>query len=373
MRPFRPALAAILLLAGLAGVPAGALARPPLPILREGGIEYVRARDVAEQLGLRERWIGPHRLELSDAAHSLELNANRLDALVDGLRVDLGEPAIERGAQLCISRIDFERRLLPLLRPQLLGPPPRVPRTIVIDPGHGGWDPGMQNTRLRMSEKTYTLDVGLRLRRLLEARGYRVLITRSRDQALEPTKEADLRRRTEIAVLNGADLFLSIHFNSSSPDTRTHGTEVWAFPPRSQPSTNSWVNRKDDRERIASPVNQYDCWSFLFAHAMHAELIRDLHTEDRGEKLNQLGVLRGLHCPGILVETAYLSNDAEARRVADPAFRQQIAEAMLAGIERYTREIEALRPPPTRRGGADLAARPDRAAGGLQPPTRPGN
>jgi N-acetylmuramoyl-L-alanine amidase len=192
-------------------------------------------------------------------------------------------------------------------------------------------------------EKTFTLDVGLRLKKILEQEGYRVILTRTEDERLAPDQTTDLQRRAEVANLAGADLFLSIHFNSVAPDTRTRGTEVYTFPPEFQRSSASWQSREEDGEREASAANRFDRWNTVFAHALHRALLAALHTDDRGEKLRHLGVLRGLQCPGALAECAFLSNDAEALRIATPGFRQQVAEALDAGIRAYGAELRGLR------------------------------
>ena len=79
---------------------------------------------------------------------------------------------------------------------------------------------------------------------------------------------------------------------------------------------------------------------------MHRDVIASLKTLDRGQKTMHSAVLRGLDCPGVLVESLFLSNDAEARRAAAPAYRQQIAEALCAGIADYADVIDSLRPKP---------------------------
>jgi N-acetylmuramoyl-L-alanine amidase len=326
-----------------------AQAATPLAILRIGRVDYVRSTDVAAKLDLRLHWVSGRQLELADSAHRVELPADGRDASVDGLRVFLGEPALTRGGQLYLGRIDYERRLLPLLRPRLLGDPPARPRIIAIDPGHGGTDHGTENPRLHLMEKTFTLDVAFRLKKLLEAQGFQVVMTRTNDTRMSNDPKTDLPLRGVFANGRHADLFISIHFNSAAPDARTRGTEVFSFAPRTQRSSDSWQKHEDDSEPNPlhpepSPANRSDDWNVIFAHAIHAELLRGLRTEDRGEKLAHFGVLRLLNCPGILVESAFLSNDAEAERVATPAFRQQIAEGMLAGIRDYAAELDALRP-----------------------------
>lgn len=330
-----PAAVRTVLLAAL--VSAASAAAPPLPATRFGGGTYVSVIDMAERLGLRLSWSdrGRH-LILSDPQHRIELAAESRETLLDGLKVFLGDPVVARGGRFYVSRTDFERCLIPRLRPAAGGPPPSAPRLIVLDPGHGGEDHGTENRRLGLMEKTFTLDVALRLRKLLEAAGYRVLLTRDSD--------VDVPKpwRAEIANRAGADLFISIHFNSVAPDTKTRGSEIFTFVPQFQRATDS-----SDREKEASPANRRDHWNAVLAHAMYRELMRILKTDDHGEKIAHWAVLRPLNCPGVLVESAFLSNDAEASRVATPAFRQTIAEAMLAGVRAYSATLGALRAPPS--------------------------
>lgn len=355
--PTRPSSrrAAAIGLACAWGLALGAAARgratPPLATVRIDGRDYVRAADAARLLGLSMAWEGPRRLALEGAGRRLEIPAPHAadpkEVAVDGLLVWLGDPVAERAGALYLSRVDFEDRLLPLLRPDLAGRPPRPPRTIALDPGHGGDDTGARNPRLHLLEKTCTLDVALRLRALLEEAGYRVVMTRTTD--LPAGTKLDLARRAEIADAARADLFVSIHFNAgaTASDTTSRGTEVYTFPPPGQRSTASWGEGVDDSEPNrefpeTAPVVRFGAWSAVFAHAMHRQLVRWLGTEDRGERLRHLGVLRGLRCPGILVESAFLTDDAEARRIETPAFRERIAEAMLAGIRAYGAELAGL-------------------------------
>lgn len=92
---------------------------------------------------------------------------------------------------------------------------------------------------------------------------------------------------------------------------------------------------KDDTEDFASPVNQFDHWSSVLAQAVHGRLIRGLKAFDRGAKLAHWGVLRPLQCPGILVECGFLTSEVEARKIATPSYRQQLAEALAGGVRQY--------------------------------------
>jgi N-acetylmuramoyl-L-alanine amidase len=314
----------------------------PLPVRRIFDVDYVRLADVDAQFGFKGKWIElGRRVVLGDSSNKVEFEADSREIVVDGLHVFLGEPVIERNGQLYVSKIDYDRRLVPMLRPALLGPPPPNPHIIAIDPGHGGTDHGTENKRLGLMEKTFTIDVAFRLQKILEAQGYKTVLTRTEDVYIP------LGRRTEIANRAHADLFVSIHFNSLDPDTKTTGTEVYTFPPKTQHATEWWSQRRkndSDVELLDEPVNRYDCWSAIFAHAMHGQVLASLKTVDRGEKLKHLGVLRQLNCPGVLVESAFLSNDAEAKRIATPEFRQQVAEAMASAIRAYSGTLDSLRP-----------------------------
>lgn len=357
--------AAVLLLPALLHASAGA----GLPGIRANGIEYVSLVDGAERLGLRiERSIPQTSVMLKDGARPVARLVDRSrDVDIKGLRVFLGDPMIERGGRFYVSRTDFDMHLVPRLRPDLCGPPPRAPRVIAIDPGHGGLDHGTENRTLGLMEKTFTLDVAIRLKLLLEKTGYTVVLTRDTD--VDVPKQI----RSEIANQAAADLFVSVHFNSLYPNTKTTGVEVLSFPARSQRSTNSWSpGEKDDSQGRDEPINAFDAWNSLLAGAMHRRLLDALHNGDRGEKFEHLGVLRQLTCPGVLVEPAFLSSDSEGARLGAPAYRDTIAAAILAGIQDYGDMVRRLRPaavPPPSPGPGAPPAVPGAAP--RSPPTRP--
>ena len=270
--------------------------------------------------------------------HRVELNGGSREISVDGLRMFLGEPVVLRSGKLHLTRIDYERRLLPILRPDLVRPRIVRPRIIAIDPGHGGVDRGTRNPKLGLEEKGFALDVAKRLERLLEARGFQAILTRTEDMKIE------LAQRAVIANRANADLFVSIHFNSLPNDSRTRGAEIFTFAPQHQRSTNSWgPAQRDDTEGSAAPVNRYDAWSSALAHSIHREVIDQLKVFDRGQKIAHFGVLRGLDCPGVLVESGFLSNEDEARKIATPGYRQQIAEALADGIVNYADTLDSFR------------------------------
>ena len=321
-----------------------------LPVTRILGVEFVPLREGAAMLGLKTMVAeSPRKFILADPPVRVELEADSREMAVNGLRVFLGDPTVWRGGQLYMSRIDFERRLTPMVRPAFGPACPPPPRVIALDPGHGLPDNGFENEKFDLKERILTLDVAQRLKKLLEAKGYRVVLTRTDDRALSPEKKIDFPLRDQVANRASADLFVSIHFNSLFPDTKTSGTEIYTFAPRMQHAADWWGDtRKEDPdvEREEASVNRYDFWSVVLAQALHRSVLASLRTADRGAKLKHLGVLRNLDCPGVLVESVFLSNDGEAKRAATPAYRQQIAEALAAGIGAYAGTLETLRPKP---------------------------
>lgn len=252
--------------------------------------------------------------------------------LVDGVKVSLGEaaalrtqrpkvgPAIPR---LAIRRSDYDKVLLPLL----WGPPPeaRRPVRILLDPGHGGRDPGFQNKALRLDEKDLALDTARRVATRLRAAGFEVLMTRDRDVFLE------LKDRSALAAKLRADLFVSLHYNAAAA-TSAAGAETFCLTPAGQHSTHDTGNRGSTR---AEPGNRFDALNVRAAYAVQRALVTGLRSTDRGVKRSRFSVLTDLTCPGILIEAAFLSNRGEAIRLSQESHRERIAQAIADGIVAY--------------------------------------
>ena len=197
----------------------------------------------------------------------------------------------------------------------------RTNLTIVIDAGHGGTDSGTKSVLGYRYEKEFTLDWARRLGWALAPNGWHVLFTRTNDT------ELSVSNRIAYAEAHKADLFLSLHFNSSAPNDQQVGLETYCLTPTGMPST---VTRGfGDDSGLAFPNNAFDAQNLQFALRVHRALLQVNGKRDRGvRRARFLGVLRGQHCPAILVEGGYLSNPQEAGRIADPAYRQKLAEAV---------------------------------------------
>lgn len=216
-------------------------------------------------------------------------------------------------------------------------------KTIVIDPGHGGNDPGAV-TAHGLTEKELALDIGLQLRDLLVASSFDVYMTREKDQTVP------LEQRVALANKAGGDLFVSIHLNWVEP-RRARVVETYYLGPTEDSAAlqlagsenaNSGYSLTDFRyllEQVYSDVKRGE--SHRFAEAIQTQLVRTLQPLNptlttRAVKTAPFVVLVGASMPAILAEVACLSNEKDVRLLADPAYRQRIAQALFAGVHTYT-------------------------------------
>jgi N-acetylmuramoyl-L-alanine amidase len=220
--------------------------------------------------------------------------------------------------------------------------------TIVIDPGHGGKDPGAVG-RNGTEEKDITLQVGLLLRELLIHKlGKRVLMTRDRDVFVE------LEDRAKFANSQGADLFVSIHVNAH-PQRATKGVEIYHFGEASDPRALAVAARENGTPIEETGVSvQYLIADLLTSKKM--ELSQDLafftrqalvshlsgfyDVVDHGVKTGPFYVLRFTAMPSMLAEIAFISNPTEERLMQGQPFLSRIAEGLFAGIKTFINPLQ---------------------------------
>jgi N-acetylmuramoyl-L-alanine amidase len=215
-------------------------------------------------------------------------------------------------------------------------------RRIVIDAGHGGHDIGTSDPT-GVVEKALTLEIGDRLRRLLEQEHFAVSLTRSGDETLT------LQQRANMANQAGGDLFVSIHLNwLRNPNNR--GVETYYLGPTNDPVLNQLAaaeNRESgysmsDMRRlldgIYADVRQDE--SKKLAESIQQQLFNSLRTSNprianRGVKTAPFVVLVATDMPAVLAEVSCLSNREEVELLKQDAYKQKIAEALFAGIKAY--------------------------------------
>jgi N-acetylmuramoyl-L-alanine amidase len=242
----------------------------------------------------------------------------------DGLEVRLGFAPQMIDGQQYVHALDLNKTFQPLLQGQsapVLGSSP----VIVIDPGHGGENAGAKSILGNHYEKEFTLDWAVRLQSLLSANNCKAFLTRSNDTDLA------LSNRVAFAAEHKADLFVSLHFNSAAPNETEAGLETYCLTPMGMPS--SLTRGFADEIQQTFPNNAFDAQNLLLALRVHRALLQVNGHHDRGIRRARFpGVLRGQQRAAILVEGGYLSNPHEARQIADPAYRQKLAEGLAKAL-----------------------------------------
>jgi N-acetylmuramoyl-L-alanine amidase len=220
-------------------------------------------------------------------------------------------------------------------------------KTIVIDPGHGGIDPGCLDAKGHM-EKVTALDISQRLKALLTAGGeFDVILTRDSDI------HVPLETRTVLANQKKADLFISIHVNAYS-DKRRRGIETFFLNISPDPQVKELAARENattsktigEMEAILSRLAQSSriVESHELAQKIQGNLVQYLSrayagVQDLGTRGGPFWVLIGSDMPAVLVEVSHFSNVEEAARLQDVAYRQKAAEGIAAGIRAYRKSL----------------------------------
>ncbi len=297
------------------------------------GVHYLSLQEVAGKLGMKTRWIQQDKtMQLESAWTKISFEVNKRDMTLNGTRIFMGYPIVASRGRFYLSESDYDHNIKPILTPQLSGAPPGL-RHIVLDPGHGGKDPGAENKSIGLKEKALTLDLANRVKSKLQARGFRVTVTRGNDTFVS------LENRAQNANRLNADLFISLHFNASST-TSVSGVETYAFTPNLQPSTSRSSLHSSDRKTY--PGNARDEWNTLAAYYVQRSLFTSLKARDRGLKRARFTVLRDIRMPGILVEGGFVTNNTEGRNIGSASYRDKLATAIVDGILVYKKTLDRL-------------------------------
>lgn len=192
-------------------------------------------------------------------------------------------------------------------------------KMVVVDPGHGGADPGAVGSGGGV-EKEITLAVSMKLAEFLRQSGASVLLTRESDKMLcDPgatgfmgRKRQDLTRRVNMANENNADAFISVHVNSFVADRRQHGAQTFSQP-----------GSEESKE---------------LSKCIQAELIRLLKNTNRKPKQVDYFTNRKTNMPSVIVEIGFVSNPGEEKMMLDPVYQTKIAFSIYAGLVKYFAE-----------------------------------
>ena len=338
----------LLFIAGCATIPQ----REALPTYSINGVSYIPLISLCELRGINWEYdTFTKTVVLTKDNHKVNLRVGESLAIVDGVTRHERYPVELYAGTLAVSQKFKEEVLDALFKESQPAARPAVRlhiKRIVIDAGHGGNDPGAIG-RTGLREKDVNLDLAKRLSRLLNNEGAEVVLTRSSDVTVP------LSRRIDIANSSRADLFISIHSNANRVRGLS-GFEIYYVSAGSD-SKRALSSARDtplDLERSyfshASLNLKATLWDMIYtynraesielAREICRKIDRDLETKVLGIKGAGFYVLKGIQMPGILIEIGFLSNPQEERLLRNNYYRQQIAEAILGGIENYSRDYQ---------------------------------
>ena len=316
------------------------------------GRDYVSASDVKKFYGFPSLRREGRAIWFRSQALIMKWSPGADDIFINNVKFCLSFPIEDRNGEAMVSRVDLAKLLHPIIRPSHIQN--AVPfNTVVIDAGHGGEDSGAVGPY--GAEKNYTLDTAFRLKKRLEAAGYKTVLTRSTD--------VFITRPGRVAIANKypTAIFVSIHFNSFGSSAA--GLETFALAPAGTANTDKALKESDFSMRRG---NERDSENIALATAVHANCLARLRGIDRGVKRDRFDVLTGILRPGILVEGGFVSNPAEGAKIHRPEYRENLAEAILGGIQNYRKAL--LR---GRSGGATRVPLRAGVAGSPPPETKP--
>jgi N-acetylmuramoyl-L-alanine amidase len=221
-------------------------------------------------------------------------------------------------------------------------------KTIVIDAGHGGKDPGAVGYR-GTKEKDIALDVAKRLEKKLSKNlNVKIVMTRDEDIFLR------LSERTRIANENNGSLFISIHTNAAE-DRRASGFETFLIGPNKNEAAVRVAARENavlelegisgqkltNEDLIKATIAQsaFASKSEQFASMVQGEIKKRVQSKDRGVKQAGFYVLMGASMPNVLVELGFISNPSEEKKLRSPQYRDQLATAIYRAVEQYQKTL----------------------------------
>ncbi len=308
-------------------LPAGILlgsGRKPPPLTAE--TEYMTVKHFAKSFGFTQVKEAKDSIHLKGPHHELLLYQGQRKARLNGVMLYMNEPLTYRGNEWTVSGTDLRKTIRPLLIPgkELAKQGDKI---IVIDPGHGGADPGAEAHG--MNEKSLVLDVAKRMRSTLQAQGYKVMLTRHNDQFLE------LKERPRRAAAWQADLFISLHVNAASSSAKGGETFVLSIP--GHLSTNDPATKTPSSK--AGTGNAHDEANVALGYALQRAMMEGTPLEDRGLRRARFQVLREAQCPAALVEIGFLTHSSDAKRLSTAAGREQVALSLSNGVGRYMKAL----------------------------------
>ena len=325
------------------------------------GVQYIPLEKLCGAYDVKYKWDGyVNTARIEKGRNEIVLRAGSGTILVNGAHKKMSSPAILSSGDMYVPASfvnnDFGNMLgvkaaEEVFTPQAVeGPKIYRIRTVVIDAGHGGKDPGATGRRTRLREKNMTLSISKKLGSILERSGIRVVYTRKNDTFIS------LPKRCEIANRAKADLFVSVHINASRSKSLSgfecyylsNATDDNARALEAFENSSLSMNEKASAER--SRQLDKTLWDLALtenrtASSELAGYICDSveaggGTYTRGVRTARFYVLKHTNIPAVLVEIGYLSNKSEEAKLNNPIYLDRVTELVAGGILNYKKEYE---------------------------------
>ena len=351
----------------------GPVAQIPSRTIRHRDTLYIPAAAIARAYGLTLTEENGTSFVFTSHDCRLELRAGKREAVINGAIVEMSGPADWVDGRLVVP-IYMALTILPSRFPRGemdLLPPPSEGIRIMLDPGHGGVDPGAVGEG-GLLEKDVVLEITRKVKALLEIKGYDVFMTRDKDRFISLQKRARMANRRKV------DLFVSIHANAAV-NHLAQGTETFYYAPASDPLARALAilenavlklepqgdngNTRDPSQTVEKNGRLTD--SIHAAQSVQKKISKVTSCPDRGIKAAEFYVLKKTQMPSILVETGFLSHSGERELLANRNYRDRMARAIARGISDYigaypnngSRRVSSAGQPYARHGDAGDAER----------------
>lgn len=286
------------------------------------GHDYVTARSIKAFYRFNSMKVNGRYLELENNAVKIQFTIGGQEVLMNNVKFVFSFKILPHKGRYLVSRIDLGKLVDPVLRPSYIRTSTPFD-TVIIDPGHGGKEPGAVNRYGQ--EKNYNLAVARILKQQLEARRFKVVMTRNSDRTLSLTERVTLANRFQNAI------FISIHFNSGGRG-RAEGIETFTLSPAGVAHYGRGIRQDDYQLRKG---NAQDSANIALATAVHSTCLLKTRRPDRGIRRARFSVLTGVKHPAILLEGGFMSHSYEARLIANATYQRTIATSITDAVMKY--------------------------------------
>lgn len=315
------------MLAAVAALTTGPVAAAPpagWDTARIEGREYVSVESIKRFYEFQKLTRSGASVVLENPKVEMKLKVGGNECLMNNVKFVLSHNIATQGEKVYVSRIDLAKLIDPVLRPNFIQNAGDF-RTVVLDPGHGGKDPGATNPF--GTEANYNIRIAGLVKKQLEAKGFKVVMTRDSNIYLSLQERVNLAN----AIKENA-IYVSIHFNSGGSSAR--GIETFTLSPPGVSHYGSEWKAADNQSRAG---NEHDSANIALATSVHGSILRKLgkNTLDRGIKRARFSVLSGVRHPAILLEGGFMSHRYEARLIENQAYQAALASGIVDAIGRY--------------------------------------